>query len=161
MNQLDKDFKYRIQRQAGGENITRCFSCGICTGACPVSRVYPSFSPAKIIMMILWGMKEELLSSDLPWYCLTCFNCSFHCPQDVRFAEVMKIVREMAVSEGYVDPSCVKNMDYVQEALQLARIHLCSDILSKKKESYLMGEEELKQCLPESLEKSIRQLKQG
>ncbi len=161
MKKLDRNFKFRIQREAGGENITRCFSCGVCTGACPVSRVYPAFSPAKIIMMILWGMKEELLSSDLPWYCLTCFNCSFHCPQDVKFADAMKIVRDMAVSEGYVDPSCAKNLAFAQDALQLTRIRLCSDILSKKKENHLLGETELRQMLPESLEKAIRQLKEG
>ena len=34
---------------------------------------------------ILSGMKKEILSSELLWYCVQCYTCYARCPQDVRF----------------------------------------------------------------------------
>ena len=37
--ELDPKFKYDVAAQPGGENIKRCFACGVCTGGCLVSEI--------------------------------------------------------------------------------------------------------------------------
>ena len=39
VSELDSKFKYEVSEQPGGENLTLCFSCGICTAGCPVTEV--------------------------------------------------------------------------------------------------------------------------
>ena len=35
----DTNFKYQISNRPGGEHFKRCFSCGTCTAACPVTEI--------------------------------------------------------------------------------------------------------------------------
>ncbi len=62
----------------------------------PLSEIDPEYAPSKLIRMILWGMKDAVLSSNLIWMCAMCYNCSFNCPQDVRFADAMRRLHEQA-----------------------------------------------------------------
>ena len=52
--------------------------------------------------MIRMGLKDRLLNSDLLWFCSSCRSCIFVCPQDVRFADIMSALREMAFAEGII-----------------------------------------------------------
>ena len=88
----------------GGEVASRCFDCGTCTGVCPVSRAESVFDPRRIIHMIKMGLKEQLLGSEAIWFCSHCDTCAFVCPQEVVFSNVVDVLREMAIKEGYVDP---------------------------------------------------------
>jgi heterodisulfide reductase subunit C len=60
--------------------------------------------------MVLLGMRKEVLSSPVIWLCLQCYACTAKCPQNVRFREVIRALREMAVKEGLVDPSVMAEM---------------------------------------------------
>jgi len=111
VNELDPNFKYEIQKEAGGENITRCFACGSCTAACPVREVNEKYNPRKIIRMALLGMKERVLSSDFIWLCSSCYTCYERCPQDVKITELMNAMKNIAVKEGYIHPSFVAQME--------------------------------------------------
>lgn len=102
--------KMEIAETPGGEYIKRCFACGACTGICPVSRVVPEFDPRKIIHMAILGLKDRLLTSVLIWHCARCQTCTFVCPQDVRFSEVIGAVREIALEGGFVELSTLENM---------------------------------------------------
>lgn len=95
-------FSAEVIAQPGGEHLNSCFSCGACSGICPVSQAIPDFDPRKIIHMVRMGLAERLLSSDLLWYCSSCRSCVFVCPQDVRFAEIMKALTTLALHKGYV-----------------------------------------------------------
>ncbi len=110
MKELDPKFKYDVAALPGAESIKRCFACGGCTGGCPVSEIDEDLDPRKVIRMILMGMREKVLSSPSIWLCLLCYNCSFHCPQDVRFSDVVSVLRYMAVKEGYVHPSFARRL---------------------------------------------------
>lgn len=110
VKELDPKFKYDVAAQPGGENIKRCFACGVCTGGCLVSEIDEHFDPRKIIRMLLLGMRERVLSSPSIWLCLLCYNCSFHCPQDVNFSDVIGALRYMAIKEGYVHPSLLRRL---------------------------------------------------
>jgi NADPH-dependent glutamate synthase beta subunit-like oxidoreductase len=50
------------------------------------------------------GLKEQLLGSEAIWFCSHCDTCAFVCPQEVVFSNVVDVLREMAIKEGYVDP---------------------------------------------------------
>ncbi len=134
INKLDADFKNEVTEHPGGEAIKACFACGSCTGGCPVSDVDAAYDPRKIIRMILLGMKEKVLSSDLIWLCSTCYTCSFHCPQDVQFVKVMGVLRELAVKEGYAAPSFLKSMEEIDKFSQTVRHNMVMSIVGKKSE---------------------------
>lgn len=97
-------FSAEVMAEPGGEHLNSCFSCGACSGICPVSQAIPQFDPRKIIHMIRMGLAERLLSSDLLWYCSGCRSCVFVCPQDVSFADIMKALYSLAMKKGYVTP---------------------------------------------------------
>ena len=99
---INSAFSAEVTAIQGGEFLNRCFSCGACSGICPVSQAIPDFDPRKIIHMIRMGLKDALLSSDVLWFCSRCRSCIFVCPQDVRFAEIMVALRQLAVKAGYI-----------------------------------------------------------
>lgn len=97
-------FRAEVSSMPGGELAARCFDCGTCTGVCPVSEAEPAFDPRKIIHMIRMGLKDQLLGSEAIWFCSHCDTCAFVCPQEVVFSNVIDVLREMAIKEGYVGP---------------------------------------------------------
>ncbi len=100
LDKLDANFKYEVAEEIGGQNIKLCFGCGVCTVSCPVRKIDDSYNPRKIIRMILYGMKEEILSSETIWKCAHCLTCLERCPQDVKFAEVITALKILAVREA-------------------------------------------------------------
>ncbi len=130
LSSLEPRFKFDLAGRAGAEGLMHCFSCGTCTASCPVSEIDPEYAPSKLIRMILWGMKDAVLSSNLIWMCAMCYNCSFNCPQDVRFADAMRVVREVAVEEGHAPPERLAMMTEIDRFSQMLR-HLILDRLLK------------------------------
>ncbi len=110
--ELDPDFKDEVSREIGGQNIKLCFNCGICTVSCPVRRVDDSYNPRKIIRMILYGMKREVLSSEAIWKCVHCLTCYERCPQNVKFAEVIEALKILAVEEAKKGNIKIKGQQY-------------------------------------------------
>jgi len=100
--EINAAFAAEVVAQPGGEHLNRCFNCGACSGACPVSQAIPDFDPRKMIHMIRMGLKDRLLKSDLLWFCSKCRSCVFVCPQDVRFADIMGALRELALAAGTI-----------------------------------------------------------
>lgn len=100
--EINAAFSAEVTDIPGGEYLNRCFSCGACSGICPVSQAIPDFDPRKIIHMIRMGLKDRLLKSDLLWFCSRCRSCVFVCPQDVRFADIMGALRELALEENII-----------------------------------------------------------
>ena len=121
MTDLDKDFKYEIAARPGASFFKRCFSCGTCTASCPVSEIDERFNPRLFIRQALLGEKEKLLSSELLWYCSQCYTCYARCPQDVRFTDVMAVLRDMAVEQGYVPKDMrerIKRVDVLAQEIR-------------------------------------------
>ena len=118
---LDPQFKYDVANQPGGENLKLCFACGTCTAGCPVSEVDADFNPRKIIRQVLLGMREETLSSEVIWRCVQCYSCTAKCPQNVKFREVVRALREMAVEAGVVDAAVPGQVEEVGRLVQKLR----------------------------------------
>jgi heterodisulfide reductase subunit C len=123
---LDPKFKHDVASHAGGENITLCFACGTCTAGCPVSDVDGEFDPRRIIRQVLLGMRREVLSSPLIWRCVQCYACTAKCPQNVRFREVARALREMAVAEGHADPALAAEVEALGPLAQKLRRDLAA-----------------------------------
>ncbi len=134
LNEQDTKFKYEVAEEPGGENIKLCFACGLCTASCPVADIDPKYNPRKIIRMVLLGMRKEVLSSNLPWLCTQCYTCQAHCPQNVKFSDVTKALRNMAVREGYVQPSFLEQVKEIDTFSQKLRHQIVLSIVDKKSE---------------------------
>lgn len=142
-DELDKNFKYEVAAQPGGENIKKCFSCGTCTAGCPVSEVEEEFNPRKIIRMVLLGMKKEVLSSKVIWYCCSCYTCYAQCPQNVKFTDVMAALRHLAIEQGYVSKDFLDKVYKIDNLAQKIRLDiikcLTKEQLSDKAEKVIIG----------------------
>ena len=129
LSELDTKFKYDIASQPGAENFKRCFTCGTCTASCPVAEVNEDYDPRKIIRMAILGMRKEVLSSDIIWMCQKCYVCYARCPQNVKFADVMSILREMAVKEGYAPKERLSEMEELDKFAQDLRCNMVKYLL--------------------------------
>ena len=96
------DFAKEIACVPGGEAIYKCIQCGICTASCVVASVSEKYRPREMIQRILIGMREEVLTSVLPWLCVTCRMCTERCQEDVSPADIFHAVRYIAAREGYI-----------------------------------------------------------
>jgi heterodisulfide reductase subunit C len=128
LEKTDPDFRELVALKIGLEVIKPCYTCGSCTGACPVREVVDDFDPRRLIHMIVLGMKKEVLSSDLIWFCCLCNSCYSVCPQGIRFSRVTRELQKMAIDEGYVKKDYLKGMEKVNDYLQ----DLCRRTMSKK-----------------------------
>ncbi len=129
---LDPQFKYDVAAHPGGDNIKLCFACGTCTAGCPVSAVDPEYNPRKIIRQVLLGMRKEVLCSPVIWRCVQCYSCSAKCPQNVKFRDVMKALREMAAAEGCVDVGLLQEVEQLDEFSQKVRRDMVNLLISDR-----------------------------
>jgi len=127
---LDSQFKYDVAAHPGGDNIKLCFACGTCTAGCPVSEIDDEYNPRKIIRQVLLGMRKEVLSSPVIWRCVQCYSCSAKCPQNVKFRDVMKALREMAAAEGYVEAQLLQEVEQLDEFSQKLRRDLVNILVA-------------------------------
>lgn len=100
---IDQNFKYEIAKQEGGEGILKCFACGSCTARCPEMDVKLEWNPRVIIRKALFGLKDEVLSSEFVWVCSSHYRCLEKCPQKVNVKEVMNAVRNARLNEEHLE----------------------------------------------------------
>ena len=132
-NDLDSRFKYDVAAYPGGENIKLCYACGTCTAGCPVAEVDTEFNPRKIIRQVLLGMRKEVLSSPLIWRCVQCYSCTAKCPQNVKFREIIRALREMAVDEGLADAALIREVGELDRLSQKLRRDMAAVLIADRK----------------------------
>lgn len=71
------------------------------------------YNPRKIIRMAILGMRERVLSSDFIWLCSACYTCHQRCPQEVKITDVMEVLKNLAVKEGYIHPSLIMQAELI------------------------------------------------
>lgn len=81
---------------AGVSRLEMCIQCGTCGGSCP-SAADMDHTPRMLFAMIRAGLREQALSSNTPWVCVSCYHCVVRCPQDVHIADVMYTLKSMAI----------------------------------------------------------------
>jgi len=115
-------FEEVVQATPGGHtNLELCLQCGTCGGSCP-SGPDMDHTPRAIFGMISAGMKRQVLSSNTPWYCVSCYYCTVRCPQEIHITDLMYTLKRMAIQQGFSRQTSAKGapefsqtfMDYVE-----------------------------------------------
>ena len=137
LSEMDANFKNEIASMPGAEHFQRCFTCGTCTA-----------DPRRLIRMCILGMKKEVLSSDLLWMCSRCYTCYALCPQGVKFSDVIDVLRDMAIKQGYI------SKERYLEARELDKFvqELRCDLINQK----LQSDKKLDDKIKTKLEKEIK-----
>ena len=100
-------------------HLTLCIQCGTCGGSCP-SGPDMEHTPRQLFAMIEAGMKEEVLRSNTPWYCVSCYFCMVRCPQEVHITDLMYTLKRMAIQEGlYRESSAADAPDFSETFIDL------------------------------------------
>jgi heterodisulfide reductase subunit C len=81
---------------AGVSHLEMCIQCGTCGGSCP-SAADMDHTPRALFAMLRAGMRDEVLHSNTPWVCVSCYHCVVRCPQEVHIADVMYTLKAMAI----------------------------------------------------------------
>lgn len=126
----DPDFVKELAGQPGGAKISACFTCRTCVASCPISVINKEFNPAKIIRMALYGLKEEILTSDFIWLCSTCYACQERCPQGVSITDFMTLLKNMAIKAGHAPAGIRAQLKLVKGE---GRIYPIDDFDNKKR----------------------------
>ena len=117
-----KTFKQQLNETPGASKAAACFLCGSCTAGCPVNEIDENFNPRKLMRMLLLDMKEEVLSSPEIWKCNQCHACVAHCPQDARFADVVRALRDMAITEGHAPAALLPDIKAIGAEMHKQRL---------------------------------------
>ncbi len=85
-----------------GEDTFACYQCGKCSSCCPVVEemdIMPS-QMIKLVQLDDADVLAEVLGSNTPWKCTSCFNCTFVCPRGVNVAGVMEALRLISLRKS-------------------------------------------------------------
>ena len=93
-------FIQELTSMPGGELIEKCVACGVCTADCTLGPDL-QYNARQIIQKLLIGAKERVLESEQLWFCKTCDLCEDTCQYGVNLADVFKLVRKLAIKEGF------------------------------------------------------------
>ena len=126
---FNAEFARKVKERPGGENISLCYACGTCTACCPVAALRAEFNPRKIIRQVQLGRRGEVLGSPEIWLCAQCHACTALCPQDARFAGVVRVLRELAVENGFVPPDTAAKTAGIEEGLKKERLEKLLSVL--------------------------------
>lgn len=100
-NGTGKSFYERIVAATpGGDALATCLQCGTCGGSCPSGADMDS-TPRRLFAMISAGMEDDVLSSNTPWYCVSCYYCTVRCPQEIPITMIMYTLKRMALARGH------------------------------------------------------------
>jgi heterodisulfide reductase subunit C len=147
VSELDANFKSEVMSHPDARGLAACFSCGTCSAGCPIHEVFPEYNPKKLAKMVRLGMRKQVLSSPYIWYCATCHNCEQRCPQNVKFFNVLNVLKNIAAREGYAPPA------WVEQTRQVGK----TGIVFPTEEKWIKKREELSlPSLKESQEKVKR-----
>jgi len=81
-----------------------CFRCNKCVSGCPVAKKIDEYRPNRIVKLAYFGHIDELINSELIWYCTQCFTCTERCPMEVAPADVIIALRNVA-SQNHKTPA--------------------------------------------------------
>ena len=83
---------------------------------------------------MLYGQRAALLGSPALWHCARCARCSFQCPQDVRFLDIIQGLRNLALRDGFISPARVARLEQGERLIQELRRRLIGELLSGPEE---------------------------
>jgi heterodisulfide reductase subunit C1 len=100
---MGKLFEELLQDVHLQEGLKACINCGTCTAICPAAEFY-NYDPREIANIIQLGEDEkieELLKSDMIWYCGECMSCKTRCPRGNVPGQIIMALRALSQEKGY------------------------------------------------------------
>jgi len=98
---IDFAFKRELAQKVEGNLASFCYQCGACVGDCPSATYGEGFNPREIMLMVLYGLGDELLGErSRLWDCTNCYSCHERCPQEVKPVEVIISLKNMLADRG-------------------------------------------------------------
>ena len=85
-------------KTAGVSRLEMCIQCGSCGGSCPSASAM-DHTPRGLFALIRAGERDEVLRSNTPWMCLSCYHCVVRCPQEIEITDVMYAIKVIAEKE--------------------------------------------------------------
>lgn len=87
--------------RSSGQPLELCFQCQKCASGCYLTQD-GDYAPNEIVRLIQYGAREAVLQSRTIWLCTSCETCSLRCPNGIRMAEVMDVLKQMAVACSFI-----------------------------------------------------------
>jgi len=81
----------------GEFDVRACYSCGHCSGTCPLVQRGESF-PRRLIRYAQLGLGEKLAAAKAVWSCYYCGECSKSCPRKATPGEFMDAARRYFIA---------------------------------------------------------------
>ena len=97
-------FEEVMANTPGGEALRLCLQCGTCGGSCP-SGEDMDYTPRRIFAMVEADLRDKVLRSKTPWYCVSCHYCTERCPQQIPITDIMYTLKRMAIAKGLYEDS--------------------------------------------------------
>ena len=95
INRLKQDIRFE-------EGMKACMNCGVCTAICPSAEFY-KYDPRVVCNAVQEGDEhaiEELLKSDVIWYCGECMSCKMRCPRGNTVGLIIMALRKLSQETG-------------------------------------------------------------
>ena len=86
-----------MKKTPGGETLATCLQCGTCGGSCP-SGPDMDATPRQLFAMLAAGLDDDVLKSNTPWYCVSCYYCTVRCPQEIPITDIMYTLKQEAIA---------------------------------------------------------------
>jgi heterodisulfide reductase subunit C len=85
-----------------GQNLLACYQCRRCAAGCPVGEE-TGVTPDRLIRMIIFGEREEVLNNLLVWKCVACYTCGTRCPNNIQTARINETLKQIS-KEARIEP---------------------------------------------------------
>jgi heterodisulfide reductase subunit C len=113
----------RKVRDISGQNFSKCFQCGTCSGSCPMIE-HITASPRKLMALLQLGHKGALEVANTPWVCASCHTCMVRCPRGLDIPRIMEALRQVVLRQNInqIEPSNLQP----EEVIDLPQIAMVS-----------------------------------
>jgi heterodisulfide reductase subunit C len=109
-------FRRELAEKVEGNLASFCYQCGACVGDCPATTYGDEFNPREVMLMVLYGLGDELLRKDsVVWHCTNCYSCHERCPQEVKPVEVIISIKNMLADRGVLPQAVEKVIGTFEE----------------------------------------------
>jgi heterodisulfide reductase subunit C len=93
-----------LEATPGNSRLDMCIQCGTCGGSCP-SAADMEHTPRQLFAMIRADLRDAVLRSNTPWFCVSCYYCTVRCPQEVHITDIMYTLKSMAIANNLYNDS--------------------------------------------------------
>lgn len=94
----ENTFLEQVERESG-QDLSKCYQCGNCSGSCPVS--YAMDLPvSQVIRLTQLGQERTVMEANSMWLCVSCLQCQARCPKCLDPSRVMEALRRISLRRG-------------------------------------------------------------